>query len=369
MPTELVDRGPFTCQRTREEALPVTVDLGTLRISQLIAHEIPRGASGANGGGPALSDVDSPLTVELRNYFRERLVGSLASAFDVAFDPATKSPVPNLIESALIPVRPHFVQLSKDIAKHLHLSQPRVSPSGLLVVVAGHVGKNDRALAVLKLERETGIRAKQTIHDGKATFDIEHLRDLMLTERTRVFKTGFFYVDANGLVIGRVADAQQGFSPRNGVARFFLSSFLGCCMRDDPRVLTKKYLKASEEFINSAIDDAQKKTRYHIALLAEIQSEDERLSPQSFVRKHLDVKDRQSFIEHLKHSGAPITEFYKDRELIKGISARTEVTFLSGFSLIGPPSRFNEVVTITTLSDGRSHVEIEDQVTGVKGRR
>jgi len=54
-------------------------DLGRLRIERLIVHEIPRRMAGATGA-LALSQIDSPLTQELKNYFKEKISGSLTSA-------------------------------------------------------------------------------------------------------------------------------------------------------------------------------------------------------------------------------------------------------------------------------------------------
>jgi hypothetical protein len=45
---------------------------------------------------------------------------------------------------------------------------------------------------VLKLEREQGARVELAVTSGGRTFSVQHLRDLMLTERTKVFKVGLF---------------------------------------------------------------------------------------------------------------------------------------------------------------------------------
>lgn len=50
----------------------VAVDLSVLEIESAIVHDVPVRQAGAAGGGPTFSEIDSELSQELRNYFRER---------------------------------------------------------------------------------------------------------------------------------------------------------------------------------------------------------------------------------------------------------------------------------------------------------
>jgi hypothetical protein len=96
------------------------IDLGRLIVERLIVHEVPTRPARGDGPKPVLSEIDSPLTPELRNYFKERIVGSLTTAaYDVVFDPASGSPVPGLVTEYLGDGR-SFVAKSVAIAQHLY---------------------------------------------------------------------------------------------------------------------------------------------------------------------------------------------------------------------------------------------------------
>jgi hypothetical protein len=74
-------------------------NFGTLRVERVIIHDIPRHKAGEEGVSPIISEIESNLTQELKNYFKEKINGSVtsSSAFDVIFNPSTSSPVPNLV--------------------------------------------------------------------------------------------------------------------------------------------------------------------------------------------------------------------------------------------------------------------------------
>ncbi|MFC1893764.1 hypothetical protein ACFLYR_07060 [Chloroflexota bacterium] len=73
-------------------------NFGTLRVEKVIIHDIPYHKAGDEGVAPVLSEVESNLTQDLKNYFREKINGSVTSstAYDVLFSPDTTSPIPRI---------------------------------------------------------------------------------------------------------------------------------------------------------------------------------------------------------------------------------------------------------------------------------
>ena len=58
----------------------MAVDLGKLQVERLIVHEVPdRPVRGAQQQ-PTLSEIESPLTPDLKNYFREKITETLDQA-------------------------------------------------------------------------------------------------------------------------------------------------------------------------------------------------------------------------------------------------------------------------------------------------
>jgi hypothetical protein len=346
----------------------MNVDLGRVTVERLIVHEVPMRLAHGDAPAPVFSEIDSQLSQELKNYFRERIVASLAAAaFDVAFDPQAVSPIPALVTEYLVDGR-SFITKSIAMAKHLYQCQTGVNPAGLLVVAKVSAHGNKRALAILKLEKQEGVRVKHTRVADKRTFNIEHLRDLMLTEKTKVFTIGFFIKTGND-IDGVVSDKQRGYLPTTEVAEFFLKRFLGCQLLEAPDVTTKRFFNATEEFINQRVEDPVLKARYNIALLAEMNGVDNSLRPREFAQRHLDVHDRQPFISFLEERHVPTTTIQKDQALVASQVQRLQVDFSSGLAVVGSPESFNDHVRMSKLDDGRTRVEIEDHLNRVHGRR
>lgn len=341
----------------------MTIDLGRLRIEKLIVHEIPSKRSGCSSQ-LILSEVESPLIQEHKNFLREKIIGSLdLSAFNVAFSPNYSSPVPNIIFNNLVVQTGSFVSMSKEIALHLYNCQTGVNSAGLLTVVQALIGKN-RAFAILKLEKEEGVRVKPDQFQGKATFSIEYLHDLMLTRKTKVFKVGLFIAGGNtpDSIRGKVSDEQRGYKSSIEVADFFLKKFLGCQLIEAPEIATKHFFKATEEFINNEVGEPVTKTRYEIALIATLNNQARTIHPKTFAEEHLDVNHRQKYIDYLKDSRMPIQEFDKNTNLIKQHLNRIRIEFESGLAVIGTPQAFGERVRICETDDGYTRVEIEDRL-------
>ena len=262
-----------------------------------------------------------------------------------------------------------FVDASQELAIHLFKTQNGNNPDGLMAVAQTSI-EGVRSLAIIKLEREAGTRVLQTSHQGKLTFDLEHLKDLMLTDRTRVFKVGFFIQEGHSLtsIEGLVSDNQASRGPRSHVADFFLRKFLGCRLQQKPEVTTRNFLEASEEWLNGSIEDPGIRARYAVATLAEIQRNVSVLNPTTFANQYLDLEDRQSYIDHLNTRGVPVTEFLKDDSMVASRLRRIHMELESGIAILGKPDVFEEKIQMTQFDTGQTQIQIVDRVKGMKSR-
>ncbi len=347
-------------------------DITRLRIEKIIVHDVPRRSLTGDTESLRLSEVESVLTQDLSNFFRERVVASLQSgAYGVAFDTESESPVPTLILDNLSRQTKSFVTTSRLIAEHLHITQKGNASSGLLIVMQGSLPQMS-SLAILKLERQRGLLATPEEHDGKATFDIQQVHNLMLTERTRVFKVGLFVQEGDTLdtVWGQVSDKQRGERPVTEVAGYFLRTFLGCRLREEPEVTTKRFFQATQVFINDKVSDAPTKARYHVALLATLNNQEDAVRPRDFAEEHIDINDRQAYMEWLREEGVPINEFPKDTGTIGGQLKRIQLDFEGGVVILATPEALadKERISIEPLGDSLTRVVVEDRLKGMRGR-
>ena len=391
----------------------MALDLGGIRIDAVIIHDVPQpvkiaieAPNDAQSGKRSsrkrekldesivgLSGIESPTNTVQRNYFGERMVQSLGIRnYPVEFDdshavkirgeeaeeggtaPTSETAIDGvgytmseLVCDCLGARTVGLVQASQMMARHLYRSQTRVNPAGLLAVVIGtHNGAP--CLGIIKLEREGGIRVHGIERDGKSTFEIEFIGDLMLTKNTRVFKIGLFVQTGDTMesIEGYVSDTQQEIMSGVGVAGFFLR-YLGCKLRAAPDELSKQYFDTAEKFINERVPDPDTKARYHVALLAQMSDQTDVVRADDFARQHLALEDRNAFRTYLTDAEIPTTEFPKDISRIETRLRRMRLDFESGLAILGPPEEFDRHVRIVGEGDGRTRVEIKDRLSKVRG--
>ena len=347
-------------------------DVRQLQVTRVIAHEVPRRRAGETVSQVGYSEIDSELNDELRNYFRERILSSVTSAgYDVIFRERPRSPVPDWISEHLRGITDDFVETSKQIADHLYQSQTAVNSPGLLCLVEVTVQRSI-GLAVLKLDKVSAIRVEPARRRGIETFNLEHLRDLILSQKNKVFKASVFFPLPGGAdpddVEGVVSDNQRGFAPTTEVADFFLREFLGCELVESPDVATRRYFQYAEDFFSERAIDPEKKTLYEAALISDLNNQRTVVRPRDFAETHLDLEDRQDFIEWLSDNRVETRQFEKDTALIKNRLRKISYEFESGINVLIPPETLDEQANVTDLDDGRTHLQIRDRVIKMKGK-
>ena len=345
------------------------IDVSRINLGKIIFHNVPSGPAD-DAHSLTLSGIESPLNSEARNYFRQKLVATLTNgAHSVVFDDQSTSLVPGLVLNITTTGNQRFVGDSQVMARHLYDMQTRSNARGVLAVA--EVDDSGRqAVAIVKLEREEGARAIPTDHRGELTFDVEHLQDLMLTGKTRVFKAALFTQHGTDLggIEGIASDNQTARGTRFGIADFFLRRFLGCRLQEDPATVTSNFLEAAQGWINTDIADPSKQTDYIVAVLTEIRRNVDAIDPELFAREHLDLEDRQDFLEHIDDHGVPIVVFPKDTSLVATQLRKVSMNLASGLTVIGTPDAFEEKVKTNATADGRVEISITDRLTNVKGR-
>jgi nucleoid associated protein NdpA len=343
--------------------------LSQLTINRIIIHEVPRHLRSDSESSPAYSEVESPLNDELRVFFKEKIIETVgsSSAYDVIFDATTTSPVPPIVRDFLARSG-NFVEMSKVIAKHLHDAQGGVSPGGLVTVVDCGIEDN-RAIGILKLEKEAGVRLRQTTHEGLRTFDVSYIRDLILTRKTKLFKIGFFYPsDGGGDPSGAVCDEQRGYMPQTEIASFFLTDFLGCCLAEDPRIATKRFFTVTQDFFNEQIEDPVERTQALMHLLSEVTNQRTRINVREFARSSVPTQQRQAFLHHLEQQEVGVREIRKNTELIDAQTKKMALEFENGVTVVGTREAFRESVQVERARAGTARVEITGKLKRVKGK-
>jgi nucleoid-associated protein YejK len=344
----------------------MVVDLSQLIVEHVIIHEIIQQNLRSERRPPVYSEIESSLNDDMKRYIKDKIINTVGSAksYEIVFREDATSPLPERIRSLLSEETP-LVMHSKSIADHLNEIQSGRSPGGLVTVVLGSI-RHKHVVGILKLEKEEGVRLEQTSIDGLLTYDILHLKDLILTEKTRLFKIGLFFGDAFGSIDfdGVVCDNQMSYAPDREVADFFLE-FLGCKLMVDPKIETKEFFVHSQGFFNAEIPDPIKQTEYNIHLVSYVTSQTGTLNPRTFASANLDTGHRQPYINYLTNKGVRVGNIRKDTTLIERRIKKVMIDFESGIKIVGEKEAFEDKVRLEQTDDGRTRAEIVDNIKKV----
>ena len=323
-----------------------------LQVVQVIMHIVPRAKKGDEAAEPVqLSDAVCKLQEGVREELQARMRSQLSSAGrEVIENLAAESGVPDTIKSFLGDTKGDFITTSRRLATALREAQTGIN-SGSMLLVAECSLSNDPAILIVKFEQERGIRAQPMTENGQNVFDMEYLRDLFLTSRSRVFKVGLFTRSgvSDDALHGWVADKQ---SVTGKVAAFFLETYLGCRHLEEPREVTKRFYEASFNWINERVTNASSRAKYAIAVMAELQNRQGEVSVERFAEVHLDAQgDADDYEKYLDAYNVPKI-VPKDTSLIENRLERMQVNFTSGAVVYFP---------ISALDDGSVDIEQIDE--------
>jgi hypothetical protein len=343
------------------------MNLNSFRLTTLVVHDVPQ--PDEVRGALVLTDAEIPLDAQLRGYFERKITQSLVNrGLEAIADPNESATVRNGI-AAILATHTDLVAVSKTFAEHLDRSQTKRNPAGLLAVGIGRVDEGD-VVAVLKLEREQGLRLRINIVGDHTEVDLQFLRDLTLTDKTKIFKTSLLRLGQAGdadSMYGVVSDDQRGRDDGAGVATFFLATFLGCQLRTNPEKATRDFVLATEAFINQDVTSVERRANYQIALLAKLQDQSPDIRPRDFANANIEPNDRPTFLQRVaEHDLDPNQTFAKDTA--RAHAQGFKITFEHGMTLVGSREDLHQRVQVRETAGAANGVVINDTLRRISGR-
>lgn len=289
-------------------------ELASLTIERAIIHDIPRRLRGQDVQ-PELSQTDSPLDDDTAVHLHRKIVDTIGgrNAYELVFLERTESPVPPIVReyTGSRRNRDDFVKKSQRLATHLFEVQRGSSSPGLLCVL-DCVATNRRAFAILKVERESGARLNSTVRDGKRTFEMSVVRDLLLTTGTKLFKNALFLrtgpADDDFSIAG--CDTQR-WTTYVEMAQFWFS-FLGCELQVAPRIATKRFFELNREYIKTHVTDPVEKSDWYDHTVSEMKSQKRSISPRQFIDDYVPRHHQQPFEDFLRERKFSLRQFALD---------------------------------------------------------
>jgi hypothetical protein len=213
----------------------------------------------------------------------------------------------------------------------------------------------------MKLEREEGAQLKMSEDGGKKRFDMDVLADLVLTDGTKLFKSALFVRTGAGAgeITALACDGQRSYTFSDELAQFWIR-FLGCKLREAPRITTKKFFDATLDYINTQVaDNAELKNDLYDSIVSEMKAQRGTFSPRKFIEEYVPDDHRQPFSQFLEERQVPMKQFPIDISEIKSHLKKRSLETATGVR-ITVPAEASEVVVVQ-----KDQIVISDSVVSV----
>lgn len=342
------------------------IDTTTILIEKIIVHDIPKHKKGEKGIEPNYSEQESKLTQGLRNFFKEKVMQALGSdkSFKICFDDDNTSPISWINKEILESDGSNFPLQSKAITKHLFEIQVGYNAAGILVVIFGKVNSFNTCI-ILKLEKDTGAQLK--LDDKTHSFNIEEVKDLMLTQKTKIFKVALFIQreDFKAKYDGVIMDYQIDIKEKKEVTTWFMEKFLGCRAFEDPKITTQHFYNHTRAYINTIQDDIDR-AKYIQDLNSYVQKNSLTLNPKEFADDYLrTTKHRNDYKTFLETKKFKFSSFPKDLSQIDRQVKKITLTFDNDIAIVGNKGTFDKKVKLEKLDNGQTRAEVTSKIRSI----
>ncbi len=314
----------------------------TFKMDRMIIHRVPAiSVDEKNSAKPDLSADAVSLTADLKAFFARRISATMTErAAGVESNPGSPSKVPDEL-TELIGDDSKLVDISHRLAEQLYTVQTAVNSDGLLVVARGSVTRTKTkkatpAVLVMKLKTAEGTNVRKSGN----VYQPQLLRDLMLTDDTKVFKAGILALD-EGDLIGVVSDEQVRLG-----AKMFREDYLGMRRTEDAATQTQKYYKTVESWVEKSVSDGATRRRYLSSLKVDVFSHKTELDPTQFISDYVDEPHRDALRKHLLESGIKVTKFERNDRLLAPKEHRMQFVTSKGVKITAEADLANLVKEI-----------------------
>ena len=216
----------------------------------------------------------------------------------------------------------------------------------------------------MKLEKDNGVQIK--MNEETNSLDIEVVDDLMLTQKTKVFKIALLISRTQEQDYdGQIMDYQVDLKQKSNLATFFMYDFLGSKPYKDPKTTTQQFYNLTKAFIRN-IDDDILKAKYTQDLNSYIQMNNRSISARTFADDYLEnSQHKDEYISFLRSKHFTIAAFIKDNSLIENKVKKISMEFTNGITILGTKGTLENKVTLSEARGGNIKAEIVSKLKSV----
>lgn len=342
------------------------IDLQTIAISNVIVHDLPKHKKDDSTIAPNCSKNESKLSDGLRLFFKDKVVNALGSdkSFKICYDTENESPVGSIVDEMLTSNCSDLVESSTSIAKHLFGIQVGNNASGILVVIFGKLSSQNICI-LLKLERDKGAQLK--LNPQTESYDIEEVQDLMLTQKTKIYKVALFILrkDFKVKFDGLIMDYQIDVKQKKEIVTYFIEKFLGCKAFEDPKVTTQKFFNYTRAFIGT-VDDELTKAKYLQDLNSYMQKNSQVINPQEFADDYLKSPHKNGYKSYLESKKFSFSQSPKDIHFVENKIKKFIVSFVNDVSIVSNKGVFGNKVKMEKLDSGETRAVVTSRIKKIQ---
>ncbi len=328
-----------------------------LAVQRLILHEVFKRRDDGRLVPPRYGGQLLRLPAAAMDAFRERVVDALGNNSQSMEMDIVEAQAGSAVElsSTLLGQTDHaFVTMSQVFADKLANAQSaRNWPGGIVIVFAGTVGAvSHHFVGVIKAETQTGF--KRDVQPG--LLSAQYFDDLFLTPAAKLYKIGVFIqhrTTARPLPKdwkAFVYDSQMSSGHRDGAARYFFGSFLGCEIPTNSAALTKSFFENTREFIQELDVPPGKKNDLLTSLYTYLKvDQTPTIEVNAFSTAYIPVENRDNYRAFMEDKKFPLTAVVKDIADIGSALKLQRVGFRNNIRLTAPPEAFRDLISIEAL--------------------
>lgn len=337
-------------------------DYARMILSSIVMHQILRSEDDATARfATRLTDEPVVMNEQDKAFLTRRFKTALSGrGIPINEDHSGAAVVPSSLRTIWSPDA-DFVVESKTMANHLASVQPGSALEGLLVVAEATVD-GDELVLVAKVEHQEAMRIEPMVNAaGHNVFEIERLNDLVFGDLARIYKIAILSraASSQGMISGELVDEQNG----RGIAAYFLAKFMGMQLREEPAVLTERFLERMTKAINESTLAPDQKLDAQSALVAELRSNASSIEPERFISRHIPQGHGSEIRSLAQEVSTPMARFPKDTSLVASRLSRLRIDLDGDVVILTPPDSVGPGQSVEIDTEPGS----ENQVT-VRGR-
>ncbi len=349
------------------------MDLNHLAISRAVLFDILVDKADKSPNAPTGGATLSQLPFEAKQMVAIRIAGALgknANGLEVKIVNSEPTSFFQLACKAMDSNDSDFLLRAREIAVMLAAAQANkhLAQSKLMLIQATVTAGQLPCLIAVKAELQEGLADRSSTVAG--TMNIQHLKDIFMTESQRLFKIGYLQrtVASPTIKLGQyepnehiahIFDHLMSATETRHAAFYFYNGFLGCNTASSARARTRDFYENTMAFIKASGIDEDDKLDLKEALRTELKSASNVINVIAFASAHMDTQVKKAYETFMiQQKGFPNHAVEKDLGYVKDrLKRRRKITFSNDIWLSTPPDLMASVRTVEN-DDGSTTITV-----------